>query len=207
MNVSSASTSQPDPRPAATRDRLLASASALFAEFGLHRVTSHDIAHHAGMAAGTFYLHFRDKAEAYRQILASAVAELRSGVQAAVSAAEGPEATLRARSRAVVSFAQRRGDICRILFHRDSEAAEIDADVLGEFAAGMAEALRRSQVKGDLAADLKPTVLAQALLGMTMRLIDWWMQNPDAATDDEIVETLMHIQARGILREPAPTQP
>jgi AcrR family transcriptional regulator len=33
----------------------------LFAERGLSRVTSHDIARRAGVAAGTIYLHFDDK--------------------------------------------------------------------------------------------------------------------------------------------------
>ena len=38
----------------------MAAGEALFAEHGLHGVTTHTIAHHAGVAAGTFYLHFPD---------------------------------------------------------------------------------------------------------------------------------------------------
>ena len=48
-------------RRAATRERLRQSGLELFAERGLHGLTTHDIAHHAGLAAGTFYLHFPDK--------------------------------------------------------------------------------------------------------------------------------------------------
>ena len=43
-----------------TRRRLLEAAVALFAERGLHGVTSAQIARRAGVATGTFYLHFPD---------------------------------------------------------------------------------------------------------------------------------------------------
>ena len=53
---------------AATRGRLLSAGRNLFAQRGLHRVTTHDIARMAGVASGTFYLHFTDKRELFRGI-------------------------------------------------------------------------------------------------------------------------------------------
>ena len=69
---------------AATRARLRASGQKLLAERGLHAVTSHDIANAAGVAAGTFYLHFRDKEELFRELVFEAVASSRSGSRRAV---------------------------------------------------------------------------------------------------------------------------
>ena len=63
---------------AATRQRLLESGKALFAERGLRRVTTHDIARNAGVAAGTFYLHFSDKRELFRELALEALAAWRA---------------------------------------------------------------------------------------------------------------------------------
>ena len=60
----------------ATRARLLASGRLLFAMHGLHGVTTHDIARRAEVASGTFYLHFKNKREVFREIVDGSVSEL-----------------------------------------------------------------------------------------------------------------------------------
>ena len=90
----------------ATRERLLSAGKSLFAERGIHGVTSHDIARRAGVAAGTFYLHFKDKAELFREIALEAVAELRSRLVRAVHTHAAPEAATRAHATALVDFAE-----------------------------------------------------------------------------------------------------
>ena len=57
-----------------TRARLITSGKQLFAKRGLHGVTTHDIARRAGVAAGTFYLHFKDKTELFREIAVETMA-------------------------------------------------------------------------------------------------------------------------------------
>ena len=74
-----------DARRAATRERLRQAGLELFAERGLHGLTTHDIAHHAGLAAGTFYLHFQDKQALFREIALEALDEMRSHLQAATN--------------------------------------------------------------------------------------------------------------------------
>ena len=44
-----------------TRDRIFATALALFAEYGFNRVTVEDITLRAGVSKGAFYTHFRSK--------------------------------------------------------------------------------------------------------------------------------------------------
>ena len=60
----------------ATRARLVESGRLLFAKNGLHGVTTHDIAHQAEVASGTFYLHFKNKVEVFQEIADSCVSEL-----------------------------------------------------------------------------------------------------------------------------------
>src|SRR5688572_9858897 len=75
---------------AATRQRILEAGTALFARQGLHSVTSARIAKTAGVAAGTFYLHFRDKKVLFREIMFAALARLREAQRRAAEAA-GPD--------------------------------------------------------------------------------------------------------------------
>src|SRR4051812_45473895 len=134
MSVTSV-TSAPARSRIQTRTRLLEAATRLFAERGLHGVTSHEIARAAGVAAGTFYLHFRDKTDVYRHIVFHAIEELVLRVQQAVGTTALNILGLRARAEAIVAFAERNRDVIRILFSTDSEAASVEADALTRLAA------------------------------------------------------------------------
>jgi AcrR family transcriptional regulator len=182
---------------AATRRRLLDSAIALFSARGLHAVTSHEIARGAGVATGTFYLHFRDKTEIHREICFQALARLREELQRRVAEAATPDAILEARIRAVVEFAAANHAIVRILFSRDSEADDVENDVLEDIARAMSSRLREEQAAGVFAPDLDPDLATQAILGMTSRLIDWWTQDPSRADAEKLIATLVRLQRSG----------
>ena len=197
MDVTTAETTAPGRSRQATAARLRASAVRLFAERGLHGVTSHEIARDAGVAAGTFYLHYKDKRELFREILFSSVEDLRTRVRHATAEADSVEQAVRARAEAVVGYAEQERDLVAILFRRDTEAADLEASVLRHMADGMTERLRGERDRGEFSPHLRPEVAAQALLGMTVRLLDWWCDDPRRATRDEIIETLVRLQLEG----------
>ena len=89
---------------AATRERLLRSGEALFAEQGLHKVTTHDIAAHAGVAAGTFYNHFPDKQALFKVLVDSAVAELNAHFDTACAGLVDVEDRVRAHATAMMDL-------------------------------------------------------------------------------------------------------
>ena len=180
-----------------TRQRLIDAATRLFAERGLHGVTSHDIARAAGVASGTFYLHFRDKTEVYRHIVFHAIEELVLMVQQAIGAAPSSVLALRARAEAIVSFAECNRDVVRILFSTDSEAASVEADVLSRLAGGLESRLRRERDEGRFPEDLDPAVCSRAHVGMTAHLIDWWTQDPARASREDVIETLVRLRFAG----------
>src|SRR5262249_21912905 len=96
---------------AATRARLRASGQKLLAERGLHAVTTHAIASAAGVAAGTFYLHFRDKEELFRELVFEAVVELEQRLEASVRPLrDQPREAARARAEVVIGFAEEHGE-------------------------------------------------------------------------------------------------
>lgn len=112
---------------AATRARLLASGKSLFAEHGLHRITTHDIAAHAGVAAGTFYNHFSDKRELFREIASEAVGELNRRLETVGHPGERFRDGVRAHAEALVGFAADHRDLIRILFSRETDTVAVQS--------------------------------------------------------------------------------
>jgi AcrR family transcriptional regulator len=66
----------PRPSDPSARARLLAGARRIFVERGLDRAKVEDITQAAGLSKGAFYLHFRTKEDAFKEILSGALAEL-----------------------------------------------------------------------------------------------------------------------------------
>jgi len=181
-------------RRAATQQRLRDSGLELFAEHGLHAVTTHDIAHHAGLAAGTFYLHFSDKQALFQEIVLSAVEELREALRAAVTNGRPGQDRVRAHATALLDFASRNQRVIRILFSGERDAAALEQDVLNALADSTARTHRERQT---LPPGAEPEVFAQALVGMFARVVIWWVENPHAATKSQVIETLAQIQYSG----------
>jgi len=185
----------------ATRARLLAGGRALFAEHGLHGVTSHDIARAAGVAAGTFYLHFSDKQTLFREIVYEAVRQLRQQLAAAFESEDDPKVAVRAHAEALVAFAEANADLVRIVFGRDHGDVEVEADVLDYLAQVGADVLRRRIARGSIRTFLEPAAAAQALTGMFARVIAWWIDGGMRTPRQSMIDTLVGIQLQGIYQE------
>lgn len=193
-------TSVPEPTSAParsrveTRRRLLAAGTELFASQGLHRTTTVQIAHRAGVAVGTFYLHFRDKRDLFRRIVFDALAQVRRRMaQAAARAGVDPLAKARARIEEMLAFSEENRSLVRVLFGRDHEAAELGEDVLDDLVLGTEARLRERIAAGASSLDLHPSVMAQALVAAWTRVVAWWVEDPRRAPREAIVETLIRL--------------
>jgi AcrR family transcriptional regulator len=175
---------------AATRQRIVEAGTALFAREGLHAVSSARIAKAAGVAAGTFYLHFRDKKELFREIVFAAVERLQDGQNRAAEAA-GPEigAQVRARIAELAAFTEQNRQLIRIVFGRDHEAAALGEDILESLRPRVEEILGQGVESGELRGVSLP-VASQALMGMLSRVIGWWAEDLSRASRAEIIQTL-----------------
>jgi AcrR family transcriptional regulator len=197
VSVSQESTSAPARSRAATRERLLRSATELFASRGIERVTSHDVAREAGVAAGTFYLHFKDKRELFREIVFAAVERLRDRLDAAGAGAPVANGALEVRLRTaeLIAFAEDHRDLIRILFGGQHGAADLGSDVLDHLAERNEAVLRGRP--GAQANPLHSGVTAQAVVGMLARVVAWWAEDPARAPREQVIETLIRIQLSG----------
>ncbi len=199
--------SKPSPKPrdtagarsrAATRERLIESGRSLFAEHGLRGVTTHDIARQAGVAAGTFYLHFSDKRDLFRKLIGESVAVLRERLDKAVAGATDLTTLVRGHATALVGL--RRGSPRpgpdplqprprrRRRERRRARRARFD---------------RRRQPQAATAVGETPSpdstlpCSSQALVGMWARVVAWWAEDPTRAPREAVIETLSRIQLEG----------
>jgi TetR/AcrR family transcriptional repressor of mexAB-oprM operon len=187
---------------AATRERLLSSGVELFAAKGLHRVTTHDVSHHAGMAAGTFYLHFKDKGELFRKIASEALGDLQQRLEAASDTGDLRDSVPRI-AEALVCYAEENRERVRIVFsidrasNGDSESVDVQDDLLSTLAASIAAGRRQRIASGEMPAQIDPVILSQALVGMWARVIAWWVEDPNRASRETLIRTLTAIQLAG----------
>ena len=190
---------------AQTRARLIESGRRLFADQGLHGVTSHDIARGAGVAAGTFYLHFSDKEELLREIVYDCINELRRRMVEAMETSADPREALTAHAEALFSFAEEHHDLVKIIFGRKHTDATLEAEVL-DYLADVGSGMFRQRIKeGTLRETLDPDITSQAMTGMFARTVVWWIENPDRTTREELVRNLVEIQLHGTHLEKSKT--
>lgn len=186
----------PERSRAETRRRLLESGTELFARRGLHATTTTQVAARAGVAAGTFYLHFPDKHALFREIVFRAFDALRGRLARATQrAGADPVAIVRARAEELLEFAAENRSLVRVLFGRDAEAADLGEDVFDDHLPAIeAELRRRMAGRGSVqATPLDPTVAAQAIAASWARVVAWWVEDPERAPRASVVETLVQL--------------
>jgi AcrR family transcriptional regulator len=147
------------------------------------------------VAAGTFYLHFRDKRTLFGEIARDSIATLRESIDTADAGTASGRDGVRARTEALVVFVEDNRDLARILFSSDTDAAAVESDVLDGLAASIAET--RRGLGQDDRQGLDPEVLSQALVGMLARVVAWWAEDPRRATRETVIDTLTRIQLSG----------
>ena len=191
-----------DGRPPA--ERLLAAAEQLFGERSYRQTSVADICAKAGIATGSFYTHFRTKADIFAAVVRRINADLRAAMGAAIEQADDNQrARERACFRAFFDMVSGRPWIDRIV--RESEF--VDPGLFREYyerlARGYARGVRRAQLAGEVDTDYDPEVVAYLYTGMGnfigMRWADWTAGNQ---VPDDVLEDLLNVLAHGLAPQP-----
>jgi AcrR family transcriptional regulator len=182
---------------ARTRDRLVEGGRELFAQRGLHHVTSHDIASQAGVATGTFYNHFKDKHELFKEVARQSISELMQIIDRLQDSSDDFRVVVRNQVEALADFAIAHRDLILILFSGDHGSSSVESDLIGALAQRIADDRRRTIQAGLMPAEIDPDVYAQALVGMWARVLTWWAEDPARKSRDVLVQTLSQIELFG----------
>lgn len=172
-----------------TRRKLLAAGMELFADRGTAAVTSTAIARQAGVATGTFYLHFDDKHELFDVLVEEALDEIRAQFHPDHLAPRS-ESDRRSEIDGMVAVVERRRDLVRAVFDRgeNSGYAERIQDQIASRLEPTYEHLFRER-----GLTLHAGAAAQARAAVLVRVIAWWADDPSRAGREEIVDLLLEL--------------
>jgi AcrR family transcriptional regulator len=200
FSVTVASSRKPsagDDRP--PPERLLSAAELLFGEHSYRRTSVADICANSGMATGSFYAHFRSKADIFAAVVRRINADLRASMGTAMEQApDNQRARERACFRAFFDMLSERPWIDRIV--RESEF--VDPGLFREYyerlARGYARGVRRAQLAGEVDTEYDPEVIAYLYTGVGnfigMRWADWTGSQVPA----DVLEDLLNVPAHGL---------
>jgi AcrR family transcriptional regulator len=156
-------------RKAETRRRLLSAARALFAERGYDATRPQDIARQADVAAGTFYVHFEDKRDAFLAFTEEAAHELMERVRPRASAARGFEDGLYRALEALLEYTDENPGVVRAAFADEAVIAAGPAtggSLRDRLASTLAVVIADGQRRGEIHRDYDPHVIAYGVVGL-----------------------------------------
>ena len=159
-----------------TRANVLDAARDVFAKDGYDGARVSDITDAAGLALGTFYGYFDDKADVFAAVLESVYRDLYDAARSPYLQSDGPSEILRAslRDYLIVYFENR--DIMRALMQAvavDERFASVHFEVRSLFVARIRRNLERAQQAG-LSDPMNPLLEASALGGMVENFCWTW---------------------------------
>ncbi|MEJ8545549.1 TetR/AcrR family transcriptional regulator [Brevibacillus borstelensis] len=179
----------------ASRQRLLAAATAQFARKGYPHTRVSDIVKAAGLTQAAFYLYFPSKEAIFAELVDSFRRKLGTLAQAAgkvTSLAPGEAAAqIKENLRAVFAFLQSQPELTRIAWFESPDAKEMKEKVIALLSAHILS----NQQAGHIRKELVPEVAAYCIIGMIDQLAERWIvtgeKQPEQLTE-EMSELLLH---------------
>ena len=179
-----------------TRQDLLAAATRVLAEKGLHQTKIADIAAAADVGVGTFYLHFPDKETLFDAVVEETVRRLKATVDAAREKARGPLEKVEAANRAFFRFARDNREVFKIVFGHAAAYNDLIRRAQTLFIADIEKEIREGIASGAFV-PLPPALVAQAVVGMATQVISWWTEH-ESVPIETLIETTTALALHGI---------
>lgn len=189
--------------------RLLRAARTEFAAQGLSAARVEDIARRAGMAKGSFYLHFQNKEQAFIDIVDVFFAEagrLTENCRADLDRIRTPDevfSAFREQDIHIFEFLWENRDVLRMIIDGTSPTYSHILDAfLDSRATIAADDIRRFQERGLYRPDVDPHLVARIITGgyyNLARLITQLKVKPDLAT---YIDTVLKVFLEGLLHRP-----
>lgn len=179
----------------ATRNRLVDAWRELALAQPQQGATISQIAEKAEVAVGTFYCHFKDKESLTREAALESYAKLIAEIdRLRVNDLQDRREWTRATIEAVVTFAEKNRKEFMFLLQlaplTTLEGQEFIAQWRQFWFEQTAQILRSEMQAGRLTLDIDPALAAHALVAMVLGLLQWWMEDPERAPREKVVQTL-----------------
>jgi AcrR family transcriptional regulator len=185
-------------RGRATRRAILEAAESTVAEFGYERASVAEITRRAGIAQGTFYVHFPDKKTAFLELVRHVNHKVRETGALATEGLTDRAAMERAGFEAFFRRVLEEPSVYQIIRQSEFVDTDIHRSHYRTLAEPYAAGLRSAMDSGQIANDINPELLAYILMGiaefMGMKMVLWENELPTR----EAFEQLMTFILRGI---------
>lgn len=185
-----------------TREKILKSAIVVFGRKGFSQSTILDIAQEAGVAAGTVYQYFSDKADLFAYLLQ----ELRERLHAETRMPAGPDGRLIVRDSVLryLDIYREHAALFRVWWELLEPPTEFTAEwvALHEKSRGeMMSVIRAGQRQGIIDSDVNPAITADLMVSMFERpAYSRIVLGYDDGTDEELADLMSQIFGEGLLR-------
>lgn len=165
------------PRGARTRAKLLEAAEGVFETVGYHDASIVKITEQAGVALGTFYVHFPGKKEIFDEVVLDLSRRVRQAMTEGASGASDRIEAERLGFEAFFRFTAEHPALYRIIRQAEFVSPEAMRAHYDAICKGYVAGLSRAQAAGEIRDDVDPTVAAWALMGagelIGMRWVLW----------------------------------
>jgi AcrR family transcriptional regulator len=193
-NVDSANRQQRGAKKRAkTRADLLAAARKVFARRGYHEASILDITGEADVGVGTFYLHFKDKDEAFNTLIDEVFHILEEQVITEVRSYG--VITIPIIVRSIFRHAYEQRDLFSIALASDAQVTRT-MRVEDSIAQGLTEVLEKADQKGMISGYNVP-LLAHLVTGVIAQGIIWWFDQ-DEPPPEEMAEQVIALLSHGL---------
>ena len=181
-----------------TARQLLEAARKVLAQKGYHGTKIVDIARTAHVGVGTFYLYYPTKDALFVELVEDTVARLKGELDQV--RATVPDAVEQSRMRTLTffRFAQENRELFRIVFGHGASFHDVVRHCQEQFILDMQESLEAGTSSGAFH-DANSAIWAQALIGMSLQVVSWWIEQEDVPIED-VARSLSDLALFGLAR-------
>lgn len=179
--------------PDNVRSSIIAAGMRVFAKDGVFRAKIMDIAREAGVSVGEFYNHFSGKEDLFLEIAEAYVMRFRQEEKSLAGESNMLEQLKKSIPISFKHIVQNRELFSLILEESllDDITYESKIRRLQDLITGdLVRLLERGKREGTLKVS-DPTVIAHALMGMVVRVSNYWLENPRKKPADDVVKDVV----------------
>jgi AcrR family transcriptional regulator len=183
-------------RTLVTRAAILEVATSLFGSKGYDRVAITEICTAAGIANGTFYLHYKDKESLFAAIIETTTEAMANMLRSPDRDRLDPHERDRFDVEVIVKFTEEHPDLFNTLSKELPKRHNQHRKYMEVFVQQRAQELKQGIKQGIYRKSLHPETAALAEFGMMEALLQNWINRPKMSTRSVFIEQLCDMRAR-----------
>ncbi len=185
----------------ATARALLQAAEKVFGEYGFNRAGVADITRHAGVAQGTFYVHFKSKQDLMEQFVRYLSRQVRWELKKATAGLTDRREVERVGMIAFFRFLTPHRQIYRVVAESETMGREMAMWYYKKLAAGYEPGLAEGAERGDIRSDMPSVFLTRCIMGLIHMIgLKWlvWNSSPQAELPRQVLEDIILLVLEGL---------